>query len=169
MRVAIRRTIRVGDEAGTELEDLGVAPHQEHQLTRDDILGDIPDLLKRAAEILRTEEIRKFDVTVARNAAKLSFKLATDKVDYVDVTVNGRPRGSRDIAGGAAEFELPVSQEFALPACPGRDRASRLCRGQAGLLPAPAGLTAAPRDSDRFFRPGCDPDRFGRLKGVSHG
>jgi len=122
MRVAIRRTIRVGDEAGTELEDLGVTPDQEHQLTRDDILGDLPDLLKRAAEILGTEEEkrkrRKFDATVVRNGAKLSFKLATDKVDYVDVIVNGRPRGSRDIAAGAAEFELPDNQEFVIPASP---------------------------------------------------
>ena len=128
MRVAIRRTIRVGDEAGTELEDLGVAHHQEHRLTRDDILGDIPDLVERAAEILRTEQIRKFDVTVTRDAAKLSIKLAADKVDYVDVAVNGRPRGSRDIAGGAAEFELPVNQEFALPAFP----AAVELRGYAG-------------------------------------
>ena len=84
--------------------------------------------MRRAAEILRTEEIRKFDVTVTRNAAKLSFKLAADKVDYVDVAVNGRSSGSRDIAGGAAGFDLPVNQEFALPAFP----AAIELRGYAG-------------------------------------
>lgn len=119
MRVAIRRTIRVGDEAGTELEGLGVPPDQEHQPTRNDILSDeIPDLLKRAAEILSTETARKFDVTITRNGTNLSFRLLTDKVDYVDVTVNGRPRSSRDITAEALQFELPENDEFAMPASP---------------------------------------------------
>ena len=118
MRVAIRRTIRVGDEAGTELEDLGVQPDQEHQLTRNDILNGNPDLLKRAADILSTEPVRKFDVTVVRKPAKLAFKLVTGKVDYVDISVNGRPRSSKDITAATVEFELPENGEFPVPAAP---------------------------------------------------
>jgi C-terminal processing protease CtpA/Prc len=128
MRVAIRRTIRVGDEAGTELEELGVPPDQEHRLTRDDILKDNPDLLKRAAQILSTETARKFDVAVARNAAKLAFKLMCDKVDYVDISVNGRPRASKDITAATVEFELPEHGEFAVPSAP----AAIELRGYAG-------------------------------------
>jgi C-terminal processing protease CtpA/Prc len=128
MRVAIRRTIRVGDEAGTELEDLGVQPDQEHQLTRDDILKDNPDLIRRAAEILRSETVFKFDVAVTRNAQKLAFKLVCDKVDYVDVAVNGRPRGSKDITNPTIEFQLPANGEFAVPSPP----AAIELRGYAG-------------------------------------
>ena len=54
MRVAIRRTTRVGDNAGLPLEDLGVVPDVIHQLTRDDLLNGNPDLINEAARILST-------------------------------------------------------------------------------------------------------------------
>src|SRR3712207_4451464 len=38
MRVSIRRTLRVGAQAGTELEDLGVVPDARHEMTRRDLL-----------------------------------------------------------------------------------------------------------------------------------
>jgi hypothetical protein len=38
MRVAIRRTVRVGALAGTPVEDLGVEPDERHPLTRRDLL-----------------------------------------------------------------------------------------------------------------------------------
>ena len=116
MRVAIRRTLRVGDEAGTELEDLGVRPNHQHQLTRNDVLHENPDLIAHAAQILSNEPIRKFDATVTRTPEKLTLKLATGNVEYVDVLVDGRPRGSRDIAQGAVQFELPENQAFVLSA-----------------------------------------------------
>jgi Peptidase family S41 len=128
MRVAIRRTIRVGDEAGTELEELGVQPDQQHLLTRNDILNDIPDLLKRAAEIPSTETIRSFNVTVTRKPASLTCRLSSSKIDYVDVSLNGRPRASKDINAATIEFELPQNAEFALPAAP----AAIELRGYAG-------------------------------------
>ncbi len=52
MRVAIRRTTRVGDNAGLPLEDLGVFPDATHQLTRDDLMNGNPDLINEAAQIL---------------------------------------------------------------------------------------------------------------------
>ncbi len=48
MRVAIRRTTRVGDNAGLPLEDLGVRPEERHQLTRDDVLEGNRDLIAAA-------------------------------------------------------------------------------------------------------------------------
>ena len=38
MRVSIRRTLRVGVEGGTPVEDLGVTPDVRHRMTRDDVL-----------------------------------------------------------------------------------------------------------------------------------
>jgi C-terminal processing protease CtpA/Prc len=132
MRVAIRRTLRVGDEAGTELEDLGVRPDEEHKLTRNDVLHDNPDLIAHAAQILAARgTIRKFDVTVTRNAQKLALQLTTDKVDYVDVLVDGRSRTTRDMTPGAVQFELPEHQEFALPA---QSMAIELCGYAGGAL-----------------------------------
>jgi hypothetical protein len=39
MRVAIRRTLRVGKSAGTPVEDLGVEPDERHRMTRRDVLS----------------------------------------------------------------------------------------------------------------------------------
>ena len=52
MRVAIRRTTRVGANAGLPLEDLGVVPDKTHELTRNDVLNNNPDLINEAARIL---------------------------------------------------------------------------------------------------------------------
>jgi C-terminal processing protease CtpA/Prc len=128
MRVAIRRTLRVGNEAGTEIEDLGVQPDEHHELTRADVLGSSPDLLAKAAEILNRNKVVKFDVTVTRVGPQLKFQLAMTGVDYVDVFVAGRPRGSRNVVNGALAFDLPENAEFTLPNAP----VDLVLRGYAG-------------------------------------
>jgi C-terminal processing protease CtpA/Prc len=54
MRIAIRRTLRVGLQAGTEIEDLGVEPTVVHELTLRDLLEKPrdADLLDVAAALL---------------------------------------------------------------------------------------------------------------------
>lgn len=52
MRVAIRRTLRVGPQAGTEIEDLGVEPDVTHRTTLRDLLKNDADLLEEAARLL---------------------------------------------------------------------------------------------------------------------
>jgi C-terminal processing protease CtpA/Prc len=52
MRVAIRRTTRVGDSAGLPVEDVGVTPDRIHKITRKDLLDGNVDLIKSAAAIL---------------------------------------------------------------------------------------------------------------------
>lgn len=52
MRVAIRRTLRVGPEAGTEIEDLGVEPDFLHRTTLRDLLHNDADLLEKAVTLL---------------------------------------------------------------------------------------------------------------------
>lgn len=119
MRVAIRRTLRVGDEAGTELEDLGVRPDFEHQLTREDTLNGNPDLIAHAASLLIGKPVRVFSTKVLhstwtsngpprRIGSKATIEVATAGVDYVDVFVDGRPRYSLNVPStGALQFELP--------------------------------------------------------------
>jgi hypothetical protein len=52
VRVAMRRTLRAGANAGMPLEDLGVVPDERHFLTRRDILSQNEDLIEHAAQML---------------------------------------------------------------------------------------------------------------------
>lgn len=52
MRVAVRRTARVGERSGDPVEDLGVKPDHEHQLTKRDLLEGNADLIAFAAQLL---------------------------------------------------------------------------------------------------------------------
>jgi hypothetical protein len=52
MRVAVRRMLRVGKNAGIPLEDLGVVPTHRHEMTRTDLLQGNKDLVAHACRIL---------------------------------------------------------------------------------------------------------------------
>jgi peptidase S41-like protein len=52
MRVALRRSVRVGREAGSEVEDFGVAPDLLYDMTRDDLLHNNRDLKAHASKVL---------------------------------------------------------------------------------------------------------------------
>jgi peptidase S41-like protein len=52
MRVAIRRCLRVGKNAGIPVEDLGIRPDRRHQLTKNDVLHKNADLLAAAEKLL---------------------------------------------------------------------------------------------------------------------
>jgi hypothetical protein len=52
LRVALRRTTRVGAMAGVPVEDLGVEPDEIHLMTRLDILDGNADLIAKAATLL---------------------------------------------------------------------------------------------------------------------
>jgi C-terminal processing protease CtpA/Prc len=103
MRVAIRRTVRVGALAGTPLEDLGVRPDQRHPMTRRDVLEGNLDLLDQAGELLAAMPLRRLDVHPDMGAdGTLLVKLEVENIDRADLYVDDRPRGSVDVAGGGA-------------------------------------------------------------------
>jgi C-terminal processing protease CtpA/Prc len=109
MRVAIRRTLRVGAEAGTEMEDLGIAPDKFHRITKNDVLDGDPDLIAYAIEMLAelaATKGKRFDLKTTLNQGQLSIELATTGVDYVDVYIDGRSRGSHDVSDDAANFQV---------------------------------------------------------------
>lgn len=54
MRVAVRRTARVGERSGDPVEDLGVKPDLEHPLTKRDLLEENADLIAFAAQALNS-------------------------------------------------------------------------------------------------------------------
>lgn len=52
MRMAVRRSTRVGNQNGFPLEDFGVIPDYIHNMTRNDVLNGNVDLIDKAASIL---------------------------------------------------------------------------------------------------------------------
>jgi len=110
LRIALRRALRVGAEAGTELEDLGVTPDEIHQMTPDDLLHDNVDLIEHAARLLLTVDrpacaLRPGDI--ATTATGFAFDLSTGNLDRLDLFANGRPLCSIDVADGTRRIDVP--------------------------------------------------------------
>ena len=107
MRVAIRRTLRVGSLAGTPVEDLGVPPNERHRMTRRDVLEGNVDLLDRAGALLAALPVRSLDVHAEMDAGgKLTVNLEVSHIDRADVYVDDRPRASVDLTGGTSSIDL---------------------------------------------------------------
>ena len=108
MRVAIRRTLRVGRRAGAPVEDLGVIPDERHDLTRNDLLKGNVDLINRAGELLAARPVRQFTATLSDSAptqAHLAFE--TEGMTRLDVYLGERPIQSLDLQGGRAAIVVP--------------------------------------------------------------
>jgi Amidohydrolase family/Peptidase family S41 len=109
-RVSVRRTLRVGpDRVGTPVEDFGVVPDEFHELTRADIVGDNPDLLARAGELLAGRAaytLALADPPEVRPDGKVRVRLTTAGLDRVDVAFDGRPVASLDVDGGTVTRTL---------------------------------------------------------------
>jgi hypothetical protein len=109
MRVAIRRTMRVGDQAGTPLEDLGVAPDSLHALTRNDLLNGNADLMAAAGKILAAMPARRLDATATLADSILTLEATTAGFSRLDVYVDGRPLASIDVDDGNHGLNLTVA------------------------------------------------------------
>jgi C-terminal processing protease CtpA/Prc len=107
MRVSIRRTLRVGELAGTPVEDLGVVPDRRHELTRRDVLEDNVDLLDAAGALLEQLPKRTLRLTSSLGGGgTLSLQVTTAGIERLDVYVDGRPRASTDVADGASSVTV---------------------------------------------------------------
>lgn len=93
MRVSLRRTLRVGANAGQPVEDLGVVPDVVHEMTLDDLLRDNRDLLDAAGKILSggTPRILEAEV-VSQQGDQVTLRLRATAAMSLDVYVNGRPQ-----------------------------------------------------------------------------
>jgi Peptidase family S41 len=99
MRVAIRRTVRVGPQAGTELEDLGVVPDARHAVTRNDVLNSNADLIAKAASLLAGMPVRRLSVKVTpKPGDKLAVEVDVRGVDRLDFYLDGRPQRSEPVS-----------------------------------------------------------------------
>jgi Peptidase family S41 len=100
MRVAFRRTTRVGPRAGDPLEDLGVVSDRIHRMTKRDLLERNVDLIAEAAQVLSTLPRRALDVEQTPHAGGIDLKVRTKGLDRLDVLVDSRPRDTLDIQDG---------------------------------------------------------------------
>jgi hypothetical protein len=109
LRVAIRRTLRVGRLAGTPVEDLGVTPHETHRMTKADLLEGNVDLLARAGELLAAMPLRRLDVQTSFSGSTLTVTIDVQGIDRVDLYVDDRPISSEDLTGSATIDILDVT------------------------------------------------------------
>lgn len=103
MTVAVGRILRLGDQAGQPLEDLGVTPTRRHAITRRDLLEDNADLLLHATRLLADAPLARLDVTTDTVGDRVVLTVTTAHLDSVDVYLDGRPVARRAVeaAGGA--------------------------------------------------------------------
>jgi C-terminal processing protease CtpA/Prc len=107
MRVAARRSTRVGTRSGVPLEDLGVVPDERYYMTRADLLEHNVDLISRAAQILKSKLAFPLELSTAGRPPLTKLKVTSRNIDRVDVIVNGRPVLSKDVRPGSVEIALP--------------------------------------------------------------
>jgi Peptidase family S41 len=112
LRVAIRRTLRVGPQAGTELEDLGVVPDHRHELTRNDLLNHNADLFEKAGSLLAGMPLYRLSVNVtAKPDDKLDVEVSCRNLDRIDCYLDGKPQRSERVDPEKNKLQLDLSKK----------------------------------------------------------
>jgi peptidase S41-like protein len=107
MRVAARRSTRVGARAGVPLEDLGVTPDERYFMTRDDLLKGNVDLIAYAAKLLAARPRQTLQVEAVGGAPVTQVRVTATNLDRVDLHVDERPVASVDITSSPTVIALP--------------------------------------------------------------
>ena len=107
MRVAARRSTRVGSRAGVPLEDLGVTPDERYFMTRDDLMNGNVDLIAHAAALLAARPQQTLRVEAVGGLPVTQMKITAANVDRVDLHVDGRPVASVDVTASPTTIPLP--------------------------------------------------------------
>jgi hypothetical protein len=119
LRVAVRRSIRVGPHAGRPLEELGITPDHRHHMTSRDVLKANDDLISMAARILKTKPIYSLKVnlsawqsgtryTTVSATSKIPARKKIQNIARVDVYVAGRPYKTLDVINGSLKAKRLV-------------------------------------------------------------
>jgi cytosine/adenosine deaminase-related metal-dependent hydrolase len=102
LRVAVRRTLRVGPNAGQILEDVGIRPDTIYRLTRDDLLHGNRGLIDTAISLLRRQSVHRLTVTETAG----HIEILTCNVEWIAATFRGRALRARDVIGDQARIDL---------------------------------------------------------------
>jgi hypothetical protein len=114
MRVAIRRTLRVGEQSGTPVEDLGITPDSHHALTKNDLLNANKDLINKAGKVLKNMPVRFLSFTTNQAGSTLTIQTTTIGISRLDTYIDGRPMESLDINDGTHSFDVDLPAGSAL-------------------------------------------------------
>jgi len=107
LRVAIRRTVRVGPNAGNVVEDLGIEPDFIYQMTRQDALENNKDLIKFAVTHLANRKAHTLKLALEeRDYGLPAIKIATRNVDRIDTTIGSSQIRSHYPHSGVTHIEL---------------------------------------------------------------
>ena len=105
-RLSLRRNVRVGEHAGTPVEDLGIKPDIIYNMTRRDVLeGDI-DLIKKASEILAGKQVKQLEVLISDENDSLKIELVSVGISRVDIYIDNRPVHSQDVVDGNNKLSI---------------------------------------------------------------
>jgi len=109
IRVAVRRTLRVGPHAGVPVEDLGIVPDEIHRMTRRDLMEGNPDLIEKACEMLAAGKSYSIKAKIKhREGSAPQIEVETSNITRLDVFINDRPHDSLDVAGYKTTINLPA-------------------------------------------------------------
>ena len=107
-RLAMRRSVRVGEHEGRPLEELGIKPDFRHHMTRKDLMKRNDDLVRRAVGLLAKKPLYRLSVRPipGRRALRVSASSKVRprdrrrRIHRVDVLLNDRPYKSIDARNG---------------------------------------------------------------------
>ena len=106
MRVSIRRNVRVGDHAGTPIEDLGVTPDIKYDMKYKDLMETNAELIKKASERLASKPVKQLDAVLSKQSGSMNIEITTLGLSRVDIYVDGRPILTKDVVDGINELNI---------------------------------------------------------------
>ncbi|MGD1097181.1 MAG: S41 family peptidase [Bryobacteraceae bacterium] len=117
MGLAIRRSSRVGRNAGSFLEDEGVKRDVPYAITRNDILNHDRDLLRFACGQLGAQPVRSLKIVKAEllEDSAISLIVETQNLYRIDCFVDGLPQCSFAVVDGVNIFWVPTGGLVYLP------------------------------------------------------
>jgi hypothetical protein len=105
--LAVRRAVRgAGAASGAPIEDVGVRGHRSYVMTRDDLLAGNQDLMDFCGRLIAGCLSTSLQIRQARRGAS-TIRVTTQGLDRLDVYIDDRPVGSKDVADGLTTLKLP--------------------------------------------------------------
>jgi hypothetical protein len=156
MGLAIRRSSRVGPNAGTFLEDVGVKRDVPYAMTRDDILHHDRDLVRFACRQLGAQPTRALKIVTSQLLGDdgISLIVQTQNVYRIDCFVDGLQQCSFAVVDGMNVFWVPTGGLVYLPPSQLRVDGYAKITGQAGIeqlqlvAKTTCGIDAAPAETE---------------------
>lgn len=109
LRVAVRGMLRVADQAGVPLEDLGVRPDRLHQITKNDLINANEDLINAAAKILAELPFYTLAAEIAKDSLRsLDVKVKSKNLSRLDLYLDERPLQSFDVKDGLTQLKVSL-------------------------------------------------------------